>query len=69
MALSLFARSLRGADNAEHLARHVLAMMDGLQLRWLRKPDQIDLLDEWNSLFDRAFAHLGPKRTDMPPAG
>lgn len=62
MALGLFARSIRGVDNAEHVARHVLAMMDGLQLRWLRKPDRIDLQDEWNSLFDLAFAHLDPGR-------
>ncbi|WP_370677420.1 TetR/AcrR family transcriptional regulator [Pleomorphomonas sp. PLEO] len=69
MALSLFARSLRDVDNADHVARQVLAVMDGLQLRWLRKPDRIDLLEEWDSLFERAFAHLGPQGGDSPPAG
>lgn len=32
--------------------RQVIAMMDGIQLRWLRDPDHLDLVTEWHALFD-----------------
>jgi AcrR family transcriptional regulator len=31
--------------------RQVIAMMDGIQLRWLRDPDRLDLVSEWRQLF------------------
>ncbi|RKS79962.1 AcrR family transcriptional regulator [Motilibacter peucedani] len=40
-------------------AVHVLAVMDGLQLQWLRDPDGFDLLHHWAVLAD---AVLGPRR-------
>lgn len=33
--------------------RQVIAMMDGLQLRWLRDLDHFDLPTEWSALFGR----------------
>ena len=33
--------------------RQVIAMMDGLQLRWLRDPKHVDLPTEWSALFGR----------------
>lgn len=34
--------------------RQVIAMMDGLQLRWLRDPEHVDLIAEWTDLFGRS---------------
>ncbi|MBA8793511.1 AcrR family transcriptional regulator [Friedmanniella endophytica] len=31
--------------------RQVIAMMDGLQLRWLRDPEHVDLVSAWTALF------------------
>ncbi len=36
--------------------RQVIAMMDGLQLRWLRDPERVDLPTEWAALFGRALS-------------
>lgn len=36
-------------DRPDLLARHIVAMMDGLQLQWLRAPDAIDLVAEWEA--------------------
>lgn len=53
-ALDLFATAA-GADrpDAADLARQVLAAMDGLQLRWLRDLDGVDLVEAWCQLADR----------------
>jgi AcrR family transcriptional regulator len=37
-------------------AAHVLAIMDGLQLQWLRDPDGFDLLHHWRLLADGILA-------------
>jgi AcrR family transcriptional regulator len=34
--------------------RQVIAMMDGIQLRWLRDLDRLDLVAEWDALFGAA---------------
>ena len=39
--------------------RQVIAMMDGLQLRWLRDPDHVDLFTEWSALFGRLSVRDG----------
>jgi hypothetical protein len=31
--------------------RQVIAIMDGIQLRWLRDPEHVDLVSEWHQLF------------------
>nr|WP_319520449.1 TetR family transcriptional regulator [uncultured Martelella sp.] len=53
LALSLFRRAMPEVANAAHLSRQILAAMDGLQLRWLRNPDGVDLLEEWDDFFAR----------------
>jgi len=44
-------------DRPERLAAHIVALMDGLQLQWLRAPESTDLVREWEAvaatLFDR----------------
>ena len=42
------------ADPARE-ARMALAMMDGIQVRWLRDPEHIDLIDEWNAYADERW--------------
>ncbi|XVU21104.1 TetR/AcrR family transcriptional regulator [Actinoplanes sp. CA-054009] len=44
---------LAGGD--ETLARQVVAMMDGLQIQWLRWPDQVDLVRAWDEAAERIF--------------
>ena len=34
-------------DRPELLARQIVAMMDGIQVQWLRAPNAIDLVAEW----------------------
>jgi len=45
-------------DRPETLARQIIAMMDGLQDQWLRTPEAVDLVHEWETaaalLFDAA---------------
>jgi AcrR family transcriptional regulator len=36
-------------DRPQELALHVMAMMDGLQLHWLREPDTTDLVSAWEA--------------------
>lgn len=52
--MDLFARAARAhgftPTAAVTVAREALAAMDGLQLRWLRALDSIDLVAEWDSL-------------------
>jgi AcrR family transcriptional regulator len=37
------------------LARHVIAMMDGLQIQWLRTPDETDLVEAWEAAATTLF--------------
>jgi AcrR family transcriptional regulator len=41
------------------LARQVMAMMDGLQIQWLRDPEKTDLVAEWRAAAAKLFADLG----------
>ena len=57
-ALSAFtALAAEASDRPEALALQIMAMMDGLQLHWLRSPGSVDLVEEWEAaaetLFDR----------------
>jgi hypothetical protein len=54
-ALDLFASAARGSGG-EQQALQVLAAMDGLQLRWLRDLDGIDLVAEWDAIAGRLIA-------------
>ena len=64
-ALSAFTTLAKDiTDRPELLARHIMAMMDGLQLQWLRSPETVDLIRAWESaatlLFDEATSrHRG----------
>jgi AcrR family transcriptional regulator len=40
------------------LARQVVAMMDGLQIQWLRAPQTTDLVAEWQAAAAKIFAGL-----------
>lgn len=42
----------------ESLGRQVMAVMDGLQILWLRDPDGTDLVAEWLAAAGRLFADL-----------
>ena len=58
-ALSAFTNlAKRITDRPETLARHIVAVMDGLQIQWLRSPETVDLVGEWESaavlLFDES---------------
>ena len=41
------------------LARQVMAMMDGLQIQWLRDPETTDLVAEWEKIARKLFGSLG----------
>lgn len=43
-------------DRPEVLARQVIAMMDGLQIQWLRSPETTDLVREWEVAAEALFA-------------
>ena len=54
--LGEFTRLATGhTDAPETLARQILAMMDGLHLRWLRSPETVDLVQEWSDAADMLF--------------
>jgi hypothetical protein len=42
-------------DDPRELAAQVFAMMDGLQIQWLREPSTVDLIDAWQSAARRLF--------------
>lgn len=46
-------------DRPEVLARQIVAMMDGLQVQWLRAPQAIDLVEEWQVAAETLF---GPEQ-------
>jgi len=37
-----------------------MAMMDGLQIQWLRDPETTDLVAEWRAAASKLFAGLRP---------
>jgi AcrR family transcriptional regulator len=43
-------------DRPDVLARQIMAMMDGLQIHWLRNPAATDLVQEWESAAETLFA-------------
>jgi AcrR family transcriptional regulator len=50
-------------DRPELLARQLMAMMDGLQIQWLRDLDATDLVQEWETAAEMLF-----ERFATPPA-
>lgn len=61
-ALSAFtALAADVSDTPETLALHIVAMMDGLQLHWLRFPDSVDLVAAWETAAEDLFTrHASP---------
>ena len=45
-------------DRPELLARQLMAMMDGLQIQWLRDPEATDLAEEWETAAETLFARF-----------
>ncbi|OAN41498.1 TetR/AcrR family transcriptional regulator [Mycolicibacterium iranicum] len=45
------------AADPQALARHVVALMDGLQLQWLEAEGEIDLAAEWLRVSSNLFGH------------
>jgi AcrR family transcriptional regulator len=45
-------------DRPDQLARQIMAMMDGLQIQWLRNPAATDLLQEWETAAEALFARF-----------
>jgi AcrR family transcriptional regulator len=43
------------AEDPAALARQIVALMDGLQLQWLRYPESVDLVSEWDLAAARLF--------------
>ena len=48
----------RITDQPEALARQIMAMMDGLQIQWLRDPKNSDLVREWETAAEMLFARF-----------
>ncbi len=59
-ALGGFAALAAGSTDPLSLARQVMAMMDGLQIQWLRDPETTDLVAEWQAVARKLFAGLQP---------
>jgi len=45
-------------DRPDLLARQIMAMMDGLQIQWLRNPETTDLVQEWEIAAEALFARF-----------
>ena len=45
-------------DRPDLLARQIMAMMDGLQIQWLRSPETTDLVREWETAAEALFARF-----------
>lgn len=43
------------SDQPELLARHIVALMDGLQVQWLRDPKGRDLVADWEAAAETLF--------------
>ena len=55
-AVASFAELARQLTDRPHvLARQIVAMMDGLQMQWLRAPETIDPVAEWEVAADALF--------------
>lgn len=70
LLLTLFSGSLRQAQqrgeidtqcNPEQVAAELVAMMDGLQMLWLRRPQQLDLVACFEAYLDRLQSALSPE--------
>jgi hypothetical protein len=46
-------------EHPEALARQVMALMDGLQIQWLRDPEGTDLVAEWEAAAGTLFRPAG----------
>jgi AcrR family transcriptional regulator len=53
-------------DRPEVLARQVIAMMDGLQIQWLRNPETTDLVQEWEVAAEALFAPFTGQPDGVP---
>ncbi|MHA6759394.1 TetR/AcrR family transcriptional regulator [Streptacidiphilus sp. PAMC 29251] len=53
-------------DRPELLARQIVAMMDGLQVQWLRAPESIDLVEEWDTAAETLFGRFADGRSRGP---
>ncbi|MDQ0383150.1 TetR/AcrR family transcriptional regulator [Amycolatopsis thermophila] len=59
--LAEFAAMVPGrVPEPESLARQVVAVMDGLQIQWLRDPEGTDLVAQWRTAAARLFTDLTP---------
>lgn len=58
-ALDKFTLLAKNSSDPEGLARQTIAMMDGLQLQWLRAQDSADLVAMWESAAEALFATAG----------
>lgn len=54
--LDLFRRAAGDVQNPTRIARQVLSAMDGLQLRWLRDQEHLDLVSEWDILINQLYS-------------
>jgi AcrR family transcriptional regulator len=45
-------------DQPDQLARQIMAMMDGLQIQWLRNLETTDLVQEWETAAEALFARF-----------
>ena len=55
-------REVLGAHyaDADALAHDLISAMDGVQLQWLRFPDDVNLMDAWNRAADAIFGAAPP---------
>lgn len=64
-AMAAFASLARDlSDHPESLALHIVAMMDGLQIQWLRAPETFDLVREWEVAAELLFGDPRAPVTD-----
>lgn len=64
-AMAAFASLARDlSDHPETLALHIVAMMDGLQIQWLRAPETFDLVREWEVAAELLFGDRRVRVTD-----
>jgi AcrR family transcriptional regulator len=55
-SFTVLAEELTGRP--ELLARQIVALMDGVQLQWLRDPGAVDLVAEWEAAAETLFGRL-----------
>jgi AcrR family transcriptional regulator len=67
-AVAAFAALAKGFTTApESLARQIVALMDGLQIQWLRDPGATDLVQEWEAAAEVLFGSLEGKAPAVRP--